>query len=43
IDQYSARELMDLIAEGTRICGDPGLQYHDNINRWLFSVINSSG
>jgi ribonucleoside-diphosphate reductase alpha chain len=34
IDQYSARELMDLIAEATRICGDPGLQYHSTINRW---------
>lgn len=34
VDQYSARELMDLIAEGTRICGDPGLQYHDTVNRW---------
>jgi len=34
INQYSAHELMDLIAEGTRICGDPGLQYHDTINRW---------
>jgi len=34
VDEYSARELMDLIAEGTRICGDPGLQYHDTINRW---------
>jgi ribonucleoside-diphosphate reductase alpha chain len=32
--EYSARELMDLIAEGTRICGDPGLQYHSTINRW---------
>jgi len=34
VDTYSARELMDLIAEGTRICGDPGLQYHSTINRW---------
>jgi ribonucleoside-diphosphate reductase alpha chain len=25
---------MDLIAEGTRICGDPGLQYHSTVNRW---------
>ena len=33
-EQYPARELMDLIAEGTRICGDPGLQYHSTINRW---------
>ncbi|HUW18972.1 MAG TPA: vitamin B12-dependent ribonucleotide reductase [Sedimentisphaerales bacterium] len=34
IGHYRARELMDLIAEGTRICGDPGLQYHSTINRW---------
>ncbi|UCC23554.1 MAG: vitamin B12-dependent ribonucleotide reductase, partial [Planctomycetota bacterium] len=32
--EHSARELMDLIAEGTRICGDPGIQYHSTINRW---------
>jgi ribonucleoside-diphosphate reductase alpha chain len=32
--EHSARELMDLIGEGTRICGDPGLQYHSTINRW---------
>ena len=32
--EYPARQLMDLIAEGTRLCGDPGLQYHDTINRW---------
>jgi ribonucleoside-diphosphate reductase alpha chain len=25
---------MGLIAEGTRICGDPGIQYHSTINRW---------
>jgi ribonucleoside-diphosphate reductase alpha chain len=34
ISEHSARELMELIAEGTRICGDPGLQYHSTINRW---------
>ena len=34
LQEYSARELMELIAEGTRICGDPGLQYHSTINRW---------
>ena len=32
--QYRANELMDDIAEGTRMCGDPGLQYHTTINRW---------
>jgi len=34
MQEHSARELMDLIAEGTRVCGDPGLQYHSTINRW---------
>ena len=34
MDTYSARELMDLIAEGTKICGDPGVQYDTTINRW---------
>jgi len=34
VDEYSACDLMQLIAEGTRICGDPGLQYHTTINRW---------
>ncbi|MHC5061400.1 MAG: vitamin B12-dependent ribonucleotide reductase [Planctomycetota bacterium] len=34
MDEYSARELMDLIAEGTRVCGDPGVQYDTTINRW---------
>jgi ribonucleoside-diphosphate reductase alpha chain len=34
IGEHLARELMELIAEGTRICGDPGLQYHSTINRW---------
>ena len=33
-EEHSARELMELIAEGTRICGDPGIQYHSTINRW---------
>jgi len=34
MQEHSARELMELIAEATRICGDPGLQYHSTINRW---------
>jgi len=34
LGDHSARELMQLIAEGTRICGDPGVQYHSTINRW---------
>ena len=34
IGEHSARELMELISEGTRVCGDPGLQYDSTINRW---------
>jgi ribonucleoside-diphosphate reductase alpha chain len=34
IGEHNARELMQLIAEGTRICGDPGIQYDSTINRW---------
>ncbi|MBN1943537.1 MAG: vitamin B12-dependent ribonucleotide reductase [Phycisphaerae bacterium] len=29
-----ARELLRKIAEGTHICGDPGVQYHTTINKW---------
>ncbi|NQU10785.1 vitamin B12-dependent ribonucleotide reductase, partial [bacterium] len=31
---YPARELMLGVAEGTWICGDPGVQYEDTIQRW---------
>ena len=31
---YRATELLDLIAEGTHVCGDPGIQYHTTINKW---------
>ncbi|MBN2456998.1 MAG: vitamin B12-dependent ribonucleotide reductase [Sedimentisphaerales bacterium] len=34
VQEHSARKLMNLIAEGTRVCGDPGLQYHTTINNW---------
>jgi ribonucleoside-diphosphate reductase alpha chain len=34
MNRYKARELMELIAEGTRVCGDPGVQYHTTVNRW---------
>jgi ribonucleoside-diphosphate reductase alpha chain len=43
---YKARDLMRGIAEGTWICGDPGLQYEDTIQRWhtckTTAPINSS-
>ncbi|MBT3200578.1 MAG: vitamin B12-dependent ribonucleotide reductase [Phycisphaerales bacterium] len=32
--QYPANELLELIAEGTHVCGDPGVQYHTTINKW---------
>ena len=31
---HKAGEMMDKIAEGTWLCGDPGLQYEDTIQRW---------
>ncbi len=31
---FPARTLMDKISEGTWLCGDPGLQYEDTIQRW---------
>jgi ribonucleoside-diphosphate reductase alpha chain len=34
MDTYPARKLMDAVAEGTWLCGDPGLQYEDTIQRW---------
>ena len=43
---YRARELLREIAEGTWICGDPGVQFEDTIQRWhtckADGVINSS-
>ena len=32
--KYKAKNLMELIATGTAICGDPGMQFHDTINKW---------
>jgi ribonucleoside-diphosphate reductase alpha chain len=34
MDTHKARELLRLIAEGTHVCGDPGVQYHTTVNRW---------
>ena len=31
---YKARDLLNGIAEGTWVCGDPGVQYEDTIQRW---------
>ncbi len=34
VDTYRARVLMDKIAEGTHVCGDPGMQFDTTINDW---------
>jgi ribonucleoside-diphosphate reductase alpha chain len=31
---YAAADLLRMIAEGTYICGDPGMQFHTTVNRW---------
>src|SRR5688572_7719465 len=33
-DTYKARDVMRLIAEGTYICGDPGMQFDTTVNEW---------
>ncbi|MCE5325822.1 MAG: vitamin B12-dependent ribonucleotide reductase [Planctomycetaceae bacterium] len=32
--KYKAKDLLGAIAEGTHVCGDPGVQFHTTINRW---------
>ncbi len=34
MDTCKARDLMRLIAEGTHICGDPGMQFDTTVNDW---------
>jgi ribonucleoside-diphosphate reductase alpha chain len=34
VDTYKAQDVLDAMAEATRICGDPGIQYDTTINRW---------
>jgi ribonucleoside-diphosphate reductase alpha chain len=34
VDSMPARKLMDAIAEGAWLCGDPGMQYEDTIQHW---------
>ncbi len=34
LGEVSAEDVLFKIAEGTYICGDPGLQYEDTIQRW---------
>jgi ribonucleoside-diphosphate reductase alpha chain len=34
MDTYKARDLMHQIAEGTWVCGDPGMQFDTTVNDW---------
>src|SRR6187399_3153108 len=34
MDTYRARDLMQLIAAGTHLCGDPGMQFDTTFNEW---------
>ena len=34
MDTYKARDLMRMIAEGTSVCGDPGMQFDTTVNDW---------
>ncbi len=34
METYSARDLMQAVAESTWVCGDPGMQYDTTINDW---------
>ena len=34
IETVKAADILHKIAEGTHVCGDPGLQYEDTIQRW---------
>src|SRR6186713_144512 len=34
MDTYKARELMRGIAQGTWVCGDPGMQFDTTVNEW---------
>ena len=34
MDTFEARDLMNMIAEGTHVCGDPGMQFDTTINDW---------
>ena len=34
MDTYKARDLMREIAQGTHVCGDPGMQFDTTVNEW---------
>ena len=34
VEEVKASKILEKVAEGTHICGDPGLQYEDTIQKW---------
>ncbi len=34
VEEVEASEILRKVAEGTHVCGDPGLQYEDTIQKW---------
>jgi len=34
LQEVSAADILEKISEGTHVCGDPGVQYEDTIQRW---------
>ncbi|MEP7082701.1 MAG: LAGLIDADG family homing endonuclease, partial [Chloroflexota bacterium] len=38
VETVKARYLLNKMAQAAWVCGDPGIQYHDNINRWNTSA-----
>ncbi len=38
VETVKARYLLNKMAEAAWVCGDPGIQYHDNINNWHTSA-----
>ena len=34
VEKFKARDILKKISEGTWVCGDPGVQFDDTINKW---------
>ena len=41
VGEMDARDLLYKISEGTHVCGDPGMQYEDTIQKW--HTVKNSG
>ena len=41
VESFPARDLLEEMAEAAHVCGDPGIQYDSNINRW--NPVKASG